>query len=290
MENFCDQYLQEYAIPQKKAKTVKDEQERIRRTILPAFGKKRLHTIKKVEIQSLHSSMHKTPYEANRVLALMRIIFKYAEARLHIDTTTNPCKGIKPYRERRRERFLSQTELARVFQVCSRRIAENSGSIYAMLAFQVLMLTGARRDEVRTLKWEQIDLEHRKISLTDTKTGNRIIPISDVLDQVLRTIPKQLNNPYVFCGLKKGTCLVNLRKPWQVVLSEAGLTNVRIHDLRHSYASLCISSGKDLETTRRLLGHRDSRTTMQYVHVGDQRLHETSNAIGRLFNIPATVT
>ena len=130
------------------------------------------------------------------------------------------------------------------------------------------MLTGCRRNEVVTLKWEHVDLEHDELRLRDAKTGARAVPLSPAAKQVLTALPRRPDNPWVFPGRVQGTRLRTLNASWQLVRREAGLEDVRLHDLRHSFASRALALGESLPMIGKLLGHTQVQTTARYAHLG----------------------
>ena len=130
------------------------------------------------------------------------------------------------------------------------------------------MLTGCRRNEIVTLKWEHVDLEHDELRLRDAKTGARAVPLSPAAKQVLTALPRRPDNPWVFPGRVQGTRLHTLNASWQIVRREAGLEDIRLHELRHSFASRALALGESLPTIRKLLGHTQVQTTARYAHLG----------------------
>jgi len=148
-----------------------------------------------------------------------------------------------------------------------------------VFAFRLLILTGCRLGEIRTLKWEYIKGKH--IELPDSKTGYKRLPINNEVIAILGTIPKQENNEYVICGSVEGQPVINLQKSWRRIRAKAGLDDVRIHDLRHTFASHAVMGGTPLAIVSKLLGHSQISTTMRYAHLADKELLEASNFIGR---------
>ena len=146
----------------------------------------------------------------------------------------------------------------------------------AVAGLRLLMLTGCRRNEFLTLRWEDVDLEHDEIRLRDAKTGARAVPLSPTARQVLAALPRQPDNPWVISGRGPGTRLGNLNATWGVVRNKAGLEDVRLHDLRHSYASRALSLGESLPMIGKLLGHRKDQTTSRYAHLAPDSIKASS--------------
>jgi integrase len=188
----------------------------------------------------------------------------------------NPCRFIKKYPTRSRDRFLSEQEYDRLGAVLDE--LEGAGRVFpsAAAAIRLLMLTGCRRNEILTLKWENVALEQHELRLPDTKTGARAVPLSPTARGVLATIPRQPGNPWVIFGRGPGTRLANLNVSWQLVRREAGLEDVRLHDLRHSFASRALALGESLPMIARLLGHSQMQTTARYAHLARDSVHEAA--------------
>jgi integrase len=144
----------------------------------------------------------------------------------------------------------------------------------------LLALTGARRSEILTLKWDYVDIGRGLINLPDSKTGHKTINLNAQAIQILSKIPKIEGNPYVICGQKVGEHLVNLRKIWIKILALAKLKNARLHDLRHSFASMGVSEGLSLPVIGGLLGHNSPATTKKYAHLAENPLKTGNDAIG----------
>ena len=192
---------------------------------------------------------------ANRVVAVLGKIFGLAEAWGLRPDGGNPCRFIRKYKEAGRERFLSEEEFRRLGRVLDEAGSGGGVSPHAVAAVR-LLLTGCRKSEVLTLRWEDVDLEAGELRLRDSKTGARPVPLSPAAAAVLSNLPRLPGNPWVITGRKPGARMVNLLTPWRVLRARAGLDDVRIHDLRHSYASRALALGESLPMIGRLLGHR----------------------------------
>lgn len=269
---FADRYLAEYAKAHKKTSTVGEETRALRNHIRPALGRYRVKDILRADISRFHAGMKATPYAANRYLALLSHMFNVAEDWGLRPENSNPCRRVKKYKETARERFLSPEELARMGAALADAEAKGE-SIYVTAAIRLLLLTGARLQEILALRWEYADLQARVLRLPDSKSGAKTIALPAPAIEILATLPRQEGNPHVICGAKAGACLVNLQKPWRRIRKEAGLDDVRMHDLRHSFASVAVAGGMSLPLIGSLLGHTQPRTTARYAHLAnDPRL------------------
>ena len=199
------------------------------------------------------------PYQANRRAVLSKGFSWRVGWRAD---GSNPCRHVKVYKERPRERFLSPEETDRLGEV----LREVEGEMpSAVAAFRLLLLTGCRLSEIQTLRWEYVKDEC--IELRDSKTGGRVVPLGPEARAVLAALPRVDGNPWIIVGARPGSHLVNLQKPWRHIRQRAGLEDVRIHDLRHSYASRALALGESLTMIGTLLGHTQIRTTARYAHL-----------------------
>jgi integrase len=174
---------------------------------------------------------------------------------------SNPAHGVEKNKERSRERFLSPRELARLGIALSRAERNQTETVFALAAIRLLIFTGCRRDEILKLCWKDVDLDKAVIMLPDSKTGRRPVYLSAPAIAVLSALPRVAKNPYVIVGERERQHLVNLRKVWLRICKVARLKGVRIHDLRHSFASVGVSGGASLPIIGRLLGHTKAATT-----------------------------
>lgn len=297
MSDLFTRYLTDHAEMHKKASSVANDRRLIEKRLIPALGKRKIAEVTRDEIARLHRSLAMTPYEANRMLSLLSKAFNLAEIWGWRPDASNPCRHVRKYREEKRTRFLSETELARLGEVLRR--AEMDGflllppragkrdtdkripiSRYAVAATRLLILTGARTGEILGLKWDWIDLEDGIAKLPDSKTGEKAIMLPPPALAVLDQLPRIEGNPHVIVGGKLGAALVNLKKPWGAIREAAGLEEVRGHDLRHGFASIGAASGLTLETIGALLGHSQPSTTLRYVHFASNPLKAAASGIG----------
>jgi integrase len=158
---------------------------------------------------------------------------------------------------------------------------EKSCSPWVIAAIRLLIFTGARRNEILTLRWEHVSEEHECLMLPDSKTGRKAIHLNAPALALLQTLPRLEGNPYVICGEKSGQHLANVEKPWRRIRKGANLEDVRLHDLRHSFASVAASGGQSLVVIGKMLGHSKATTTARYAHLADDPVKAASDAVGR---------
>jgi integrase len=181
------------------------------------------------------------------------------------------------------ERFLTEEELARLEKILIAKDNAAIASPYTIDAIRMLIYTGCRKGEMLSLKWDEIDFADCCLRLRDSKTGKRTIPLNESAIRVLHNIQKQADNPYVFCGTKSRTHVHDLQPTWKSIRKQAGIPDVRIHDLRHSFASFMIKNGVSIFEVSKLLGHRSISTTMRYAHLADKELVSVTNKGGNMF-------
>lgn len=290
VRDLCARYMTEHAETRKKATSVRNDRRLIDTHLLPALGAKKVGSVTRPDIAALHHSLRGTPYEANRMLAMASKMFGLAERWGLRADGSNPAKNIDRYREEKRERYLSSSEVARLWTVLNSAEAAGKASPSAIAAIKLLMLTGRRLNEVLGLRWAWIDLDAKVMRLPDTKNGALLVSLGDAAVAVLADLKADgRDETFVIAGQRKGAALVNLQKPWRALRALAGLDDVRIHDLRHTYASIGAGLGMSLPLLGRLLGHTQAATTSRYAHLAQDPVRIAADAIGaELMRLTAT--
>ena len=263
----AERYMREHVMVRCKATTVQHCRHTLERHLLPALGNLCLDEIGRERVSALHYSLHETPTMANQVVDMLSRLYYAAEGWGVAAEGGNPCRFVRKYKERSCERFLSEEEFRRLGRVLGEVEAEGKVCSSAVAAFRLLMLTGCRRNEILTLRWEDVDLEAGELRLRDAKTGARSVALSPPARRVLAGLPRTPDNPWVIAGMKPGARLSNLNNAWLVVRARADLKDVRIHDLRHSFASRALALGESLPMIGKMLGHRKVQTTARYAHL-----------------------
>jgi integrase len=275
-----EQFMVEHVKPKLKASTAQSYQRIATLYVLPSVGRHLIGDVQRADIARIHHLMRDKPYQANRTLAMLSKFFGWAEKHGLRPDGSNPCRHVEKYREGRRERFLSQAELARLGDALRGAEHTKSCSPWIVAAIRLLTFTGARRNEILTLRWEHVSEEHESLLLPDSKTGRKAIHLNAPALALLQAIPGVEGNPYVICGEKPGQHLVNLEKPWRRIRKIAKLDDVRLHDLRHSFASVAASRGQSLVIIGKMLGHSQPTTTARYAHLADDPVKAASDAVG----------
>ncbi len=265
--------------PKLKPRTLEEYQGLIRRYLVPTFGTLRIDAIVRGDVTTAHAKWAEYPRAANHALSVLSKIMSWAEEHGYRPERSNPCFGVKKYRETKRQRYLRPDELARLGQVLREAEQEAAISAAATAAFRLLLLTGARLGEILSLRWSYVDLGRRLLILPDSKTGQKTIPLNEPAIAILSAIPKVDDNPHVIVGHRTGSAMVDLFKPWSIVRTRAGLADLRIHDLRHTFASVAVETGGSLPVIGKILGHLEPQTTARYAHLSNDpvaRLSETT--------------
>ena len=280
ISKLCDRYMAEYAEGRKKPSSLYNDRIMIDRFIVPALGGRKVADVTRADVLRLHNGLRKTPYQANRVLALLSKMMSLAEGWGLRPDRTNPCFHVERFKERKRERYLSAAELTRLAGALAESECEADELPPAVAALRLLLFTGARMSEILTLRWEHVDFERACLRLPDSKTGAKTVHLNAPALAVLAATMRHEGNPHVIVGAKRAAHLVTLAKPWRAIRERAGLPDLRIHDLRHSYASVGAGAGLGLPMIGALLGHRDAATTARYAHLADDPLRRANDAIG----------
>ena len=303
MADLCEKYLKEYARPHKKPSSVRMDERNIANHVLPLMGDLLVEEITRKDIDrfklAVKDGRHADPEAesrsgyrggavvrggsgvANRCLALLSKMFNLAELWGLRPDNSNPVRHVEKYPESRKERFLSAEEFDRLAKVLEKLEMGDRENPFVIAAIRLLIFTGARLSEVLTLRWEFVNLEHRALWLPDSKTGRKTIYLSSPALTVLERLPRISGNSYVIAGKRDGGYLVNLQKPWGRIRKLARLEETRIHDLRHSFASIAAGSGMSLPVIGKLLGHTKSVTTERYSHLAADPLKAANEEVGQ---------
>lgn len=291
----CDLYM-ENGVSTKKASTVATDRGRIERHIKPLLGRKKVRDVTRADVKRFLQDIAsgKTSVDtktglrgraivtggkgtATRTVGLLGGIFSYAFDCGLIEL--NPVHGVKRYAEKRGQRYLSQQELAALGKALADG-EERDLNPQALAILKLLVLTGARKGEIETLRWDAVDFDAGYLRLADSKTGQKAFPLNAGALEILSKIPRLDGSPYVFPAHRSEGHYEGTPKVWRIIRSMAGLDDVRMHDLRHSFASIAVSGGASLPIIGALLGHADSATTQRYAHLHDDPLKAAAEAVG----------
>jgi integrase len=299
----AEDFLRQHVAAKRKERTQESYRETLEKHVYPAIKSRRIVDVRRSDMAKLHSAMEATPSAANRVLAVVSSVWNWAARREEVSATANPCLRIERYAENARERFLTSEELARLGDAL--RLAETTGlewavdetkpkanrapkpesrlrtlDPFAVAAIRLLILTGARLREILDARWQHVDLERGVIFLPDSKTGKKPVYLSAAAQVVLAGLSRIEGNPHIIAGAKSGQPRADLKKPWAAVTKAAGLGGVRLHDLRHSFASFGAGASLGLPIIGKLLGHSQAATTQRYAHLDADPMRRAVDTIG----------
>ena len=275
----AERYLREHAEVRCKPSTAAQYRSAIETHILPALGDLPVSAVGPGHVAELQYRLGDRPAAANLAVATLSRLIDHAADRGAAPDGGNPCRSARKYRARRRERFLTDVEFRRLGRALDTLERQGEISAHAAAAIRLLILTGCRRNEILTLRWDDVHAEARELRLRDSKTGPRTVPLSPAAARVLADLPRTPGNPWVVAGGRPGAHLSGIFRQWSRVRARAGLEDVRIHDLRHSYASRALALGESLPMIARLLGHARIRTTARYAHLARDAVKDAAARI-----------
>ena len=275
----AERFLEEYAAVRYKPGTTAWTRTMVRRHIVPEFGKLPLEALERAQVTELHHRLYVSPSTANKVVRTLSLMYRLAEGWGMAPEGCNPCRSVVRYPERGRERFLTDEEFIRLGKVLDEAGTRGGASPSAVAALRLLMLTGCRKSEILTLRWDHVAFEAGELRLPDSKTGARVVPLSPSAVKVLAALPRAPGNPWVIPGRQPGTHMRALGDAWEVIRTRAELEDVRIHDLRHSFASRALALGESLPMIGKLLGHSQMETTSRYAHLARDSVHQSAARI-----------
>ena len=267
MAQLAERYMTKHVEVNCKPGTVKTFRRAVDLHILPTLGGMKVAEVGRSHVADLHLRMRDKPRQANLTVDVLAKMFRLAEAWGVTPPRRNPCRSVRRYRTESRERFLSPEEYRRLGQVLAEEESRGRFLPSGIAAIRILVLTGCRKNEIVKLRWDDMDRTAGEFWIRDGKTGPRRVPLTPVVERVLRGIDRIEGNPWVFAGRKPGEHLKGLDEIWKRVRPLAGLEDVRVHDLRHSYASRALAVGESLPMIGRLLGHGKAKTTARYAHL-----------------------
>jgi integrase len=282
LAEFSEAYLERYAVLHKKPRSVAEDRRNLELHILPILGGKRLAEINASDISRFQALRGECPSNANRCLALLSHMFSTGAKWGAAPPGFNPCRGVRRFREHMRERFLSDDEVAalgKTLDAAEHTSQSRHEDWRAVNALRLLVYTGARLSEILTLQWGWIRWEGGFARLPDSKTGTKSIPLPSPALEILQKVSQAHGRPskFVFPGTRSETCFTGIQKPWQRIRLRAGLPDVRIHDLRHCFASHAVAHGESLYLVGAVLGHRTTSTTQRYAHLATQPILDSAN-------------
>ena len=272
-----EKFLDEHVDAKRKKATAQHYRNLLETYLLPKHGSRKAHDFTRAELARLHLSLQDRPYQANRLLAVIGSMYSFGERHGLIPEGNNPAAKIERFAESRRERFLSTEELGRLGDAF-RKFEFDGRFGPAIAALRLLLFTGARLREILHLRWDYVDFERGLLFLPDSKTGRKVIALNGPAVAVLKSLERV--GPFVVPGARFDIPRADLKKPWAAVIEAASLSGLRIHDLRHSFASIGAGAGLGLPIVGKLLGHTQAATTQRYAHLDNDPIRRAADLIG----------
>ena len=273
----ASRFLAEHVGAKRKSSTAVHYRSLIECHLLPKHGSRKAHDFARADLARLHLSLQDRPYQANCLLSVVASMYSFGERHGLVPEGYNPAARIERFPEARRERFLSTEELARLGEAF--RKFESDGRFgTGIAALRLLLFTGARLGEILHLRWEDVDIERGLLLLPDSKTGRKAITLNAPALAVLHSLER--SGRFVIAGANPEVPRADLKKPWTAVTEAASLSGLRIHDLRHSFASVGAGGGFGLPIIGKLLGHMQAATTQRYAHLDADPIRRAADAIG----------
>ena len=258
MAELAERYQREYVAMHCKPATVAHYRIMLAKHIVPALGELTVAEVERKHLLEFQYALREKPTVANRTIDMLVKMFNLAEVWELRPPGKNPCRFVRRYQvQSQHERFLTPEELHRLGQALDAAPVERLASLHAAAAIRLLVLTGCRRNEILGLRWDDVDFE----------AGARVVPLTPPTAELLAELPRVDGNPWVFPGRKRGTHQRNINDSWDRIRKHAGLDRVRLHDLRHSFASRALAMGESLSMIGKLLGHTQVQTTARYAHL-----------------------
>ncbi|MCY3670688.1 MAG: tyrosine-type recombinase/integrase [Alphaproteobacteria bacterium] len=251
----------------------------LKRQLLPVFGARRIDRIgRRSVIRWFEARSRTAPGAANAALDLLGHILNHARALGHIGT--NPTKGIRRNPGRKMTRFLSREEIARLHLVLDRHAAGSVSEAQQADTIRLLLLTGCRKGEIMRLRRDEV--RDDRLELADSKTGPRIVLLNGPAREIVTRRMALGTGPWLFPSVRDPSRPQCRGLPlWFRARREAGIEDVRLHDLRHTVASQAAMNGVPLPVVARLLGHSNVNMTMRYAHVGDREIEAAAERVGQ---------
>ncbi len=282
VKELAERFDEEHITVRLKPGTAREYRRNLRRFILPALGRLKVADVTRADISKFHHDLRHIPYQANRNLEVISKMFVLAEMWGMRPDGSNPRLHIRKYPENKRERYLSKEELAGLGEALRQCEQEGIESQSAINALRLLIFTGCRLSEIMTLEWDHVDFDGGALHLPDSKTGAKTVHIGAPALEVLSEIERLPDNPWVITGKNPGAHLTDLQPPWRRIRKRAGIEDVRIHDLRHTFASTAVAAGQGLPMIGKLLGHTQVQTTARYAHLAADPVKVAANDIANI--------
>ncbi|MCX5565791.1 tyrosine-type recombinase/integrase [Alcaligenes phenolicus] len=285
VKDLCKQFIEEYSMPRNKPSTVETYQDQIDRYIIPALGTLKVPDVTRVHIMDMMRDMARIAVTANRVLACLRKMLNMAEVWGYRPDGSNPCRHVPKYREDGETRYITNSELARLYAYLDRADAEGLEHPTLTLAIRLQFEFSARMSEIRTLEWSWIDFESRRIVWPDSKTGDMSKPMSEVAYLLLKNAYRFEDSPYVCPAINDSEVPLSsgtYYNAWRRILGRAKVPHVGTHGIRHRAATDIANSGVPIKVGMALTAHKTVSMFMSYVHTEDDPVRAAAEKVASM--------
>lgn len=286
LTEFWELYVKDYAsLKENKENYLKHTEPLWRLYIKPVLGNRKIIDINNLDIEHLHRSLARVKYNANRTLSLLNLLFNLMEKWNLRPPHTNPCRCVQRYKEDLRIRYLSSEEMARFTKELRDAETRKPEMVYTVAAIRLLLLTAARKNEILTCKWEWVDFDNHLINLPTSKTGKKTIFLNSKAVEILKELyqrPERELSEYIIKGRNFQGHNIDFKTAWYTIIRNAKIKNFRVHDLRHTAASIAITNGHSEAAIAQMLGHKSTAMVKHYAHLASKPVFDVANTLSEI--------
>ena len=288
LAEFWEVFKKDYVeLKENKETYLKNNEQLWRLYIKPVLGNRKITDINNLDIEHLHRSLARVKYNANRMLSLLNLLFNLMEKWKLRTPNSNPCTCVQRYKEELRIRYLSSEEMERFSEELRKAEKRTPEMLYTVAAIRLLLLTAARKNEILTCKWEWVDFDNSLINLPDSKTGQKTIFLNSKALKILNQLyarPERELSEYIIKGKNFKGHNVDFKTAWHTIMKNANIKNFRVHDLRHTAASMAISHGHSEAAIAKMLGHKSTAMIKHYAHLANKPVFDVADTLSELIN------
>lgn len=281
LSEFWELFKSDYVnLKENKDTYLKNNEQLWRLYIEPVFARRKIIEINNNDVDRLHKSLSGVKYNANRMLSLLNLMFNLMEKWNLRAANTNPCRNIQRFKEEVRIRYLSSDEMERFSEELRKAEKRKPEMIYTVAAIRLLLLTAARKNEILTCKWEWVDFDNHLINLPKSKTGQKVIFLNSKAMEILNQLycrPERELSEYIIKGRNFYGYNTDFKTAWYTIMKNANIKNFRVHDLRHTAASMAISHGHSEAAIAKMLGHKSTAMIKHYAHLANKPVFDLNS-------------
>ena len=288
LSEFWELFKSDYVnLKENKDTYLKNNEQLWRLYIEPVFARRKIIEINNNDVDSLHKSLSGVKYNANMMLSFLNLMFNLMEKWNLRAANTNPCRNIQRFKEEVRIRYLSSDEMERFSEELRKAEKRKPEMIYTVAAIRLLLLTAARKNEILTCKWEWVDFDNHLINLPKSKTGQKVIFLNSKAMEILNQLycrPERELSEYIIKGRNFYGYNTDFKTAWYTIMKNANIKNFRVHDLRHTAASMAISHGHSEAAIAKMLGHKSTAMIKHYAHLANKPVFDVADTLSELIN------